>query len=119
VANDAQTEAPVADYRALLEQERASLARQLAELGFGGVSDTGLSYDANFADSSQVTAERGEAETLAGELRNSLAEVERALERVAEGTYGTCLRCGKAISSARLEAKPAVTTCIECASLPR
>jgi RNA polymerase-binding transcription factor DksA len=119
VANDAQTAIPVAKYKALLEQERSTLARQLAELGFGGASDTGLAYDANFADSSQVTAERSEAEALASELRSSLAEVERALERVEAGTYGTCLRCGKPIAPARLEAKPAVTTCISCASLPR
>jgi RNA polymerase-binding transcription factor DksA len=119
VANDARTQAPTVDYRALLEQERASLAHQLAELGYGGVSDTGLAYDSNFADSSQVTAERGEADILAGELRSALAEVERAMVRFDEGAYGVCARCGQPIAPARLEAKPAVTTCIACASLQR
>jgi RNA polymerase-binding transcription factor DksA len=97
-----------------LENERASLARQLAELGYG---DTGsLNYDSNFADTSQVTAERGEAEALAGELKEALAEVEGALERVENGTYGQCARCGQPISPARLEAKPAAQLCITCAS---
>ncbi len=64
MANDAPTTDPAVDYRALLEEERASLSHQLAELGFGDAG--GLKYDPNFADSSQVTAERGEAEALAG-----------------------------------------------------
>jgi DnaK suppressor protein len=75
-----------------------------------------LDYDANFADSSQVTAERGEAEALAGSLREALDEVEHALAKLDEGTYGACERCGKPINPARLEAMPAARLCIDCAS---
>jgi DnaK suppressor protein len=115
VASDASTSEPtLADFRAILEGERASLARQLSELGHG---ETGsLNYDSNFADTSQVTAERGEVEALAGELKDALTEVEAALERVEKGTYGNCARCGKPISPARLEAMPAAQLCITCAS---
>jgi DnaK suppressor protein len=109
-------EAPTIDYRALLEGERESLARQLAELGFDLAGGPRLSYDSNFADSSQVTAERGEVEVLVGELRAALGEVDRALRKLAEGTYGTCERCGQPINPARLEAMPAVKFCIACAS---
>jgi DnaK suppressor protein len=116
MANDAPATEPGTDYRQLLEDERAHLRRQLAELGYG--DDGGLNYDPNFADSSQVTAERGEAEALAGELMDALAEVETAIARLADGTYGRCERCGQAISPARLEAKPAARRCIACASLP-
>ncbi|MCU1490743.1 MAG: TraR/DksA family transcriptional regulator [Acidimicrobiaceae bacterium] len=111
-------EAPTIDYRALLEEERASLAGQLSELGFGGLG-AGLAYDSNFADTSQVTAERGEAEALARELRDALADVERALGKLGQGTYGVCERCGEQIVPARLEAMPAVKTCIRCASASR
>lgn len=111
-------EAPTVDYRALLEEERTSLAAQLAELGYGELG-RGLSYDSNFADTSQVTAERGEAEALARELRDALGDVQRALEKLASGTYGVCERCGRPIAPARLEAMPAVTSCIECASAQR
>ena len=107
-------DAPTVDYRALLEEERAQLRDKLAELGFG--DGGGLSYDANFADSSQVTAERGEAETLALQLREALAEVEHALDKLSQGTYGLCESCGKPIAPARLEAKPAARLCIDCAS---
>jgi DnaK suppressor protein len=115
MASDASTSEPVlADYRAILEDERDSLARQLAELGHG--EGGGLNYDSNFADTSQVTAERGEAEALAGELKEALTEVEAALERVERGTYGSCAKCGQPIAPARLEAMPAAQLCITCAA---
>lgn len=110
-------DAAAIDFRRLLEEERASLEHQLEELGFGG--ETKLTYDPNFADSSQVTAERGEAEALAAQLREALAAVERALAKIDDGTYGICERCGKPISAARLEAKPASRYCIDCASVRR
>jgi RNA polymerase-binding transcription factor DksA len=105
------------DTRAQLEQERDVLRRQLAELGFGDAG--GLEYDPNFADSSQVTAERGEAEALANSLRETLVDVETALGKIEAGTYGTCEGCGQAINPARLEAMPAARHCMECASSRR
>ncbi len=113
MAADAPADTDI-DYRGLLEAERADLRAQLAELGFG--EEGGLKYDPNFADTSQVTAERGEAEALAGQLREALAEVEAAIDRLEKGTYGHCERCGQPISPARLEAKPAARRCIACAS---
>lgn len=115
--SDAVSDAADVDLKTLLEEERDSLLHQLAELGFGDAG--GLSYDSNFADTSQVTAERGEAEALAGQLREALDGVSRALEKVEDGTYGVCERCHKPISPARLEAKPASTHCIDCASAKR
>lgn len=112
MANDAAV-----DYRSLLEDERHSLEEQLQELGHG---DGGkVEYDSNFADSSQVTAERGEAEALAAQLQDSLSDVVAALKKLDEGTYGVCERCHKPISAARLEAKPASAHCIDCASALR
>jgi RNA polymerase-binding transcription factor DksA len=98
--------------RALLEAERDSLRAELADLG-------GLDYDANFADTSQVTAERGETEALANTLRESLEEVERALGKLDDGTYGKCEVCGEDIAAARLEAMPAARYCITHASTRR
>lgn len=108
------SEAGLADVRAALDEERAQLRHQLADLGFG--DDGGLAYDQNFADSSQVTAERGEVEALANSLKETLAEVEHALAKLEEGTYGRCESCGQPIAPARLEAKPAARLCINCAS---
>ena len=107
-------EAAYAPFRAQLQEERARLRDQLAQMGIG--SDN---LDGNFADSSQVTAERGELEALAGTLTDTLQEIEDALAKLDAGTYGVCEDCGDAISEARLEAKPAARLCINCASKRR
>src|ERR1700690_4174916 len=100
----------------VLEGERVRLLAQLDELGFG--PNGSLTYDTNFADTSQVTAERGEAERLASDLQEALGGVDEALGRLAEGTYGRCERCGNPISEARLEAIPTARRCQDCAKLP-
>jgi DnaK suppressor protein len=102
------------DYRALLIEEEKDLLAKLAELGYG--EGGRLSYDANFADSSQVTAERGETEALAEKLFDALEDVREALAKLEAGTYGICEVCSRPINPARLEAMPATKLCIECAS---
>ncbi len=104
------SDAPTINYRTLLEEERAQLLSQLSELGFG--EGQGLDYDPNFADSSQVTAERGEAEMLAGQLQETLGDVAHALAKLDDGSFGKCEECGQAIDPTRLEAMPATRYCI-------
>ena len=108
------SESTLSDLRASLEQEQSDLRARLTEMGL--LSGGELSFDQNFADSSQVTAERGEVEALAGNLRDSLTDVEAALAKLDNGTFGACEACGQAIPPARLEAKPAARLCMECAS---
>jgi len=108
------SDATLSDLRAALEQERSDLAARLAEMG--SLSDGEIPFDQNFADSSQVTAERGEVEALAGSLRESLSDVEAALVKLEAGTFGVCEGCGQSIPPARLEAKPAARLCMDCAS---
>jgi RNA polymerase-binding transcription factor DksA len=43
------------------------------------------------------------------------ASIDRALERIAKGTYGECVRCGSQIAPARLDARPEAALCIDCA----
>jgi DnaK suppressor protein len=99
-----------------LEAERAALRTQLGELGYEA---QGPAYDPNFADSSQVTAERGETEALVATLAANLRDVEHALARIDSGDYGTCEGCGEPIDPARLEAVPAAHYCISCAGRRR
>ena len=102
--------------RAQLQSERDRIVEQLHSLG-GSEGD--LSFDENFADSSQVTAERGEIEALAGTLSETLRDIEDALAKFDAGTYGQCESCGNEIGEARLEAMPAARLCITCASQRR
>ena len=76
------SETTLSDLRASLEQERSDLRARLGEMGL--LSGGDLAFDQNFADSSQVTAERGEVEALAGNLRESLTDVEAALVKRSE-----------------------------------
>jgi DnaK suppressor protein len=107
-------DAAYAPFRAQLQEERARLRDQLEQMGVGSGN-----LDGNFADSSQVTAERGELEALAGTLSETLEEIESALTKLDDGTYGRCEECGGAIAEARLEAMPAARLCITCASKRR
>lgn len=95
--------------KAALESERAELLHQLAEFGTGEGS---MSFDENFADSGQVAAEQGEHRALIGRLEEALTDVEHALGKVEDGTYGKCEVCGEDIAAARLEALPASRYCI-------
>jgi DnaK suppressor protein len=105
-------DATIQGLRATLEEERDSLRSQLAELGHG---TKGLDYDPNFADSSQVTAERGENEALVNKLAEGLKDVEHALGKFGTDAYGVCENCHRPIAPARLEAKPEARLCIDCA----
>lgn len=53
---------------------------------------------------------------LDGITRAEVAELWHAVERIDNGTYGRCERCGTDISYARLEALPATALCVRCAS---
>ena len=109
------SDATLSDLRASLQEERDRLVQQLSELG-GASSDASLAFDQNFADTSQVTAERAEVEALVNSIRDSLGDVEHALDKFDAGEYGVCEGCGQAIAPARLEAMPAARVCMNCAS---
>jgi DnaK suppressor protein len=96
--------------RPALEAEGRHLREQLKELDR---DESSLAFDENFADSAQVAAEQGENAALAVQLREQLDDVERALAKLDEGTYGRCEVCGEPIGEARLEAMPATRFCIQ------
>lgn len=103
--------------RQALESELAELKTKLDELS-AAANEEG-EWDSNFADSSQVTAEKGEADALAASLEDALEDVQTALSKLDDDTYGICEECGSAIAPARLEAIPTARYCIDCASKRR
>lgn len=100
-----------ADKRLILESERTALLQRIDELTFGGEVDP--TFDDDFSDRGLVASEQGENYALADTLRGQLNLVEHALARLDEGTYGTCEICGEMIPTARLEAIPATSRCID------
>jgi DnaK suppressor protein len=101
-------------HRALTEQ-RIQLRREITEQG-GDPDRDEVSFvdDAGFSDRSHSTQERSRLLSVVEALRTNLAEVERALDRIDAGMYGTCERCGEPIDPARLEARPWALLCIDC-----
>jgi len=55
--------------------------------------------------------------TLEKRIRGQLAEVEHALQKFEDGTYGQCDNCGQPIDPARLEALPQASLCLNCKTL--
>jgi DnaK suppressor protein len=62
-----------------------------------------------------IAWERQQIAALLDETRVTLAEIEAAEQRLADGLYGTCTSCGRKIAAERLDALPATPTCVNCA----
>lgn len=69
------------------------------------------------ADTGTKTFEREQEISLANGILERINQVERALERVAAGNYGSCEKCGNPIPVERLAAFPSATLCIPCKQL--
>jgi DnaK suppressor protein len=108
------SEAQLQTLQKALQVEAQRLQNELREIGTGDGSE--LQFDANFADTSQVTAERGELDALSSNLVEALEDVNAALARIDAGTYGICEVCGNEISYDRLEARPEAVLCMNDAS---
>ncbi|MBV8692453.1 MAG: TraR/DksA C4-type zinc finger protein [Actinobacteria bacterium] len=83
---------------------RESEAESLSELS---------SSDQHQADVGTETFEREKDLSILEQVEAELADVEHALRRLDDGTYGTCEACGKVIDEARLEALPAARFCLD------
>ncbi|NPV71649.1 MAG: hypothetical protein HPY55_13570 [Firmicutes bacterium] len=104
----------------LLAQE-ARLVRQIESLNEGGLlqgAKDGIQelslYDNHPADVGSETFERGKDLGLKDNLKIMLQKTREAVRRIDEGTWGFCERCGRLIDSARLEAMPMTTVCLDC-----
>jgi DnaK suppressor protein len=88
---------------------RKTLAGELADLRLKS-SQTGDSADAAFdAGSEEIASQLAELEA------RELSQIERAIARMKQGTYGLCEVCQAKIPVARLNALPYCTTCVQCA----
>jgi RNA polymerase-binding protein DksA len=106
--------------RRQLEEERSGLEAQMADLeeeSFRGTQSelTGeVGIDEDFADAGSATFDREQALSIQNNIRDLIDQVDRALYRIQEGTYGACERCGRPIEAARLKAIPRTLLCTEC-----
>ena len=73
--------------------------------------------DSHLADSASETVDREIEQSLGDNAEHLLASIDQALARLDEGTYGSCVRCGKPVGDDRLAALPYAAKCIECKRL--
>jgi DnaK suppressor protein len=102
----------VAEARARLEAQLAELEDRLSRI------ERDLAEPPE-ADSSERALHMEDDEALEGQaavISNDIASVRRALERIEDGSYGECVRCGGEIAPGRLEARPEAALCIDCAN---
>ncbi|MBC7249564.1 MAG: TraR/DksA C4-type zinc finger protein [Anaerolineae bacterium] len=100
------------ELRRMLEEERANLLRRLGREAV--VEREHLGYGNHMADDATEVYEQVKDLTVRQTLERMLRDVEYALQRFEDGTYGICENCHKEIDWARLEAKPYATLCIRC-----
>lgn len=105
--------------RSALEAERARLAAEIVEYEREGqetLSDVSgeNNYRDHMADQGSATFARELDATIEQQAREVLAQIDRALVRIDNGTYGVCTRCSAAIPTARLEAMPEAELCLSC-----
>jgi DnaK suppressor protein len=92
--------------RELLTRERERIERSLSELSHDGDDDELSHVDQHPADEGSELFESERDAGLAASLREELAAVERAEQRLAEGTYGRSVESGDPIPDERLERMP-------------
>ncbi|MCU1673442.1 MAG: TraR/DksA family transcriptional regulator [Frankiales bacterium] len=103
-----------------LADERAATTAQLAGLrrdfvGMVDASEASNADDEHDPEGATIGFERAQLAALIAQAERRLVDLDRALEQVRAGSYGTCETCGGAIGPARLEARPQARTCIACA----
>jgi DnaK suppressor protein len=104
--------------RSLLGAERAQVQQLLGDLGTARTDDHGAERDAAYP--AQPLAQQGVDDAVAAGLRDRLAALNRALQRVEDGSYGRSIRSGAPIPDARLEADPAAELTVqEAAAIKR
>lgn len=93
--------------RTLLQQERAKVQRLLGEADAVDHADReAIDQDAGSSDAAELLANQTTDDALTAELRDRLAALDRAIQRLSEGTFGRSIRSGQPIPADRLEADP-------------
>lgn len=90
--------------------------RRTSRVSESDVASEAGGYEDHPADMASETYEREKDLALGDNLQDILGKIRVALEKMDEGTYGTCDVCGRRIGAARLEALPFATLCVSCQS---
>lgn len=104
---------------AVLETRRRELTAELARLTEPPAAGTNLSFGKRIGEGTTEAVERINTTAAARSIAAGLKDVERALAKLREDTYGRCDACGREIADDRLAALPATSLCMRCATRRR
>ena len=99
-------------YRKLLTSRREILAQGLRQVTADLIDDD-VSYS-DAIDQATADADRSLALQIKNRERNTLTQIDEALNRIDQGAYGECAECAESISEGRIKAFPFTTLCIDC-----
>jgi RNA polymerase-binding transcription factor DksA len=110
-----------ASIRGALAAERQETLDRITAVSreFDGIveSSAGVATDDEHdPEGATIAFERAQLAALLDQAHRHLAELDDALDRIRQGRYGQCERCGQPIAAGRLAARPAARTCIACAA---
>ena len=100
------------------DELRTRLQARLKELGAEVErleAESTQPLDADWSEQANQIEDLETSEGLEQVRLEEAREIRAALQRIADGTYGTCASCGAEIAPARLKAQPTATLCINCA----
>lgn len=105
----------IAAIREILLSERARLLERIQRLD-DNVHHREEPLPQDFAEQAVELENQEVLEALDDDARAELKQIQSALERIEDGSYGECARCGATINPERLAILPAATLCIRCAN---
>lgn len=103
--------------RSRLEQEQKRLTEEVEQLKASVRPSDERREGSPFGKREEEATESFELEkrlALEKQIKDQLVDIERALHKFDEGTYGSCDNCGQPIDPARLEALPQASLCLSC-----
>ena len=95
-----------------LEQQLATMQSRLANIK----KDAGHEYSGDSAEQAQERENDEVVDAIGNETAQSIQAIQRALERIDQGSYGICASCGEEIGKARLKVVPEATRCVDCSA---
>lgn len=100
------------DIKARLQERKDLLTTRLERVK----RNISAEHSADWSEQAQERQNDEVLDAIGNESETELARINRALERLREGAYTTCSRCGEDIDLRRLEAVPYTDLCIDCAN---
>ena len=107
-------------YRKRLLDLRARLSGEMSKMADAALSlnrSETSSLPMHMADLGSDNFEQELTLSLVGSEKEALDQIDLALGRIGDGTYGKCEDCGKKIPEPRLEAIPYTSVCVQCAAV--